>query len=203
MAVRRRQDWGDVAPVPARAVEVVTDAQARRVVERARRAGDAMPPLVLLGGDLCRTLGGTGDRARLDQGRGTRVVVDVGAVRADGSRHWFVAHLVARRSWWTGRVWAACNAEYIGAWDAAPRAHPGDGLLDTLDVSLTFNDRLKARSRLAAGTHVPHPGIVERRSVAVEVDFERPTPIWLDGERTATARHLSVSVEPDALHCWV
>jgi hypothetical protein len=201
VAVRRREDWGSRAPVPDEAVEVATDAAARAVVETARRAGHAPPPLVLTGGDLYRTLGGSRDR--VPSAEATQVTVDLGAVLADGRLHWFVAHLVARRSWWRGRIWAAMNAEYLGEWDVAPRSHPGDGKLDTFDVSLSAGDRLKARRRLPSGTHVPHPDITERRVAAVQLEFAAPLDLRLDGERLGRVRDLSVRVEPDALVCYV
>ena len=56
-----------------------------------------------------------------------------------------------------------------------------------------------ARRRLPSGTHVPHPGIRYTRTRAEQVDFERPTPIWLDGRRTGTAKRLSVRLEVGAL----
>ena len=97
------------------------------------------------------------------------------------------------------------NAEFLGAWDVAPRAHPGDGALDVLDVAATMGvvDRWRARSRLPTGAHLPHPSIAVTRRAAVQVDLDRPTPVWLDGERVGDARRLSVRVEPDALVCVV
>src|SRR5690606_11974114 len=67
---------------------------------------DALPisPLGLVGGDLCRTLGGRGDVDRVRSDAGMRLPTDLGAVLLDGVQHWFVAHLVARRSWWRGRI---------------------------------------------------------------------------------------------------
>ncbi|HEX8804716.1 MAG TPA: hypothetical protein VF743_10990, partial [Acidimicrobiales bacterium] len=135
-----------------------------------------------------------------------RAPVDLGSVLVDGRQHWFVAHLVARTSWWWGRVVAAMNAELLGDWDVAPRAHPGDGLLDVLDVaaSMTVGDRLRARRRLRTGAHVPHPAVRQSRVAAVQVDLDRPASVWLDGERVATgARRLSIRLEPDALVCVV
>jgi hypothetical protein len=162
--------------------------------------GEPSPPLGLLGGDLCRTLGGRGDETRLRSDEAIRTTADLGSVLVDGRHHWFVAHLVARRPWWRGRVVAAMNAEWIGPWDVAPRAHPGDGLLDVLDGSLSPGDRLKARRRLPLGTHVPHPAITERRTKAIQVDLDPPVGVWLDGERLpGAASALSIRVEPDAL----
>jgi hypothetical protein len=204
MVVERGAAWGGPGPLPADGVIVHGDAEAREIVERCRRAGEPIPPLGLLGGDLCRTLGGRGDEARLRSPEATRLPVDLGAVLLDGRLHWFVAHLIARRGWWSGRIVAAMNAEYLGPWDVAPRSHPNDGRLDTLDADLPFGDRLKARRRLATGSHVPHPGIRERRVEAAQFEFGEPMTIWLDGVRLdGVVRRLSVRVERDALTCVV
>jgi len=203
VTIEKGQPWGVPGGLPAGGVVVATDAEARAVVERARRAGDPVPALGLLGGDLCRTLGGTGNETRLRSAEGMRLPTDLGAVLMDGRLHWFVAHLVVRRGWWRGRVFAAMNAQFLGPWDVAPRSHPDDGLLDTLDVTMRSGERLQARSRLASGTHVPHPGILERRVSAAQVEFERPTPLYLDGQRVGSVRTLSIRVELDALTCVV
>lgn len=203
MTIRRGEPWGRPGPLPPQGVVVRSDAEARAVVTAARRAGAAIPPLGLLGGDLCRTLGGTGDEARLRSDRAVQLPVDVGSVLVDGRLHWFVAHLVARRSWWRGRVVAAMNAQYLGGWDVAPGGHPNDGRLDVLDGDLPLGQRLLARNRLPTGTHVPHPQISQRRVEAVQVDLDRPTPVRLDGEHVGEARALSLRIEPDALVCVV
>jgi hypothetical protein len=205
VTVRTGETWGEAGGLPPGGVVVATDAEARTVVEAARRAGDPVPALGLVGGDLCRTLGGRADRARIEGGGGVRVPVDLGSVLVDGRHHWFVAHLVARRSWWRGRVVAAMNAEFLGPWDVAPRAHPGDGLLDVVDAaaSLSLADRWRARRRLPSGAHLPHPDIAVTRRSAVQIDLDAPTPVWLDGERVGEFRHLSVRLEPDALVCVV
>ena len=65
MTVRKGETWGQAGGLPPGGVVVSDDAEARAVVTAARRAGDAVPPLGLLGGDLCRTLGGRGDARRL------------------------------------------------------------------------------------------------------------------------------------------
>ena len=96
------------------------------------------------------------------------------------------------------------NAQYLGKWDVAPRAHPGDGLLDTYDVRLPAGASwLPVRSRLPHGTHLPHPGIKERRVGALQVELDRPLPLRLDGDVVGKARVLSVRVEPDALVVFV
>jgi len=203
VTIEKGQPWGEPGGLPEGGVLVRSDAEARAVVEQARRAGGPVPALGLMGGDLCRTLGGTGDEGRIRSGEGMRLPIDVGAVLLDGRLHWFVAHLVVRRGWWRGRIVAAMNAQYLGRWDVAPRSHPNDGRLDVFDVTMGVGDRIKARSRLPLGTHVPHPAIVEQRVAHLQLDLARPTPVRLDGEVVGSARSLSLRVEPDAVVCVV
>ena len=203
MTISKGEAWGEPGPLPPHGVVVRSDREAREVVTSARRANEPIPPLGLLGGDLCRTLGGTGDEGRLRSERAVRLPVDLGAVLLDGRLHWFVAHLVARRSWLRGRAVVAMNAQHLGSWDVAPRGHPDDGRLDVLDGDLPLGQRLMARNRLRLGTHVPHPLIEERRVAALQLDLDRATPVLLDGEPVGSARALSLRVEPDALLCVV
>lgn len=203
MTIKKGEPWGEPGPLPRHGVVVRSDAEARAIVTAARRAGEPVPPLGLLGGDLCRTLGGTGDEERLRSTSATLLPVDLGAVLVDGRLHWFVAHLIVRRSWWRGRVVAAMNAQFLGDWDVVPRGHPNDGRLDVLDADLPFDERLQVRSRLKTGTHLPHPRIDERHVTAFQLELERPTPVLLDGDDLGPATTLSIRVEPDALICVV
>jgi len=200
MTVRKGEDWGERRPIPADAEVAHTDREATEIVSRYRRAHEPIPPILLMDGDLARTLGGgrTGT-----SGDGTHVRVDLGAALVDGNLHWFLAHLVARSSWLRGRIVVAANAAFIGEWNIAPRAHPGDGRLDLVDADPSLGDRLKARRRLPLGTHVPHPAITVRRVEAAQVDLARPTPIRLDGQLVGSARSLSIRLEPNAVDIWV
>ncbi len=177
---------------------VSSDAEAREVVEAARRSGEAVPVLGLAGGDLCRTLGGGGDLARLRDG-GSVLTCDLGSVLLDGRIHWFTAHLVARRSWLSGRVLVVMNAAFLGRWNLGPRAHPGDGLLDISDASLPLRQRLAAWRRLPTGTHLPHPAISTARRATFSTSFEHPVPVLLDGVPAGRAQRITVRVESDAL----
>lgn len=199
MAVRKGQAWGAPGALPDDGVVVRSDAEARAVVTEARRTGAPVPVLGLLGGDLCRTLGGRGDEGRLRSPEAMTLPCDLGVVLRDGRLEIFVAHLVARHAWWRGRAYVAMNAAWLGGWNAGPRAHPGDGLLDTYDARLPFGQRLAVRARLPLGAHLPHPGIAERRTKAAQVDLGAALEVRLDGQVVGTARALSVRVEPDAL----
>jgi hypothetical protein len=200
MGIGKGQPWGEAARLPPQGVVVESDADARRAVEEARSRRVPFPVLGLVGGDLWRTLGGsgTGDPDRLRSEDAMTFTVDLGEVIVDGRVHLFVAHLVAHDRTWR-RSFVAMNAEWRGQWDLGPRSHPGDGLLDTYDAKLSFSDLSKVRARLPRGSHLPHPGIKERRVAACQVDFGRPVRVELDGVSVGSGSVLLVRVEPDAL----
>lgn len=206
MPIAKGTPYGAPGPLPDDAVVVHSDAEAREVVQDARRDRRPVPTLGLLGGDLCRTLGGgRGDRGREDRLRsegGVCFPVDLGEVLLDGRLHLFVAHLVARSRLWT-RAFVAMNAQWLGEWNLGPRAHPNDGLIDTYDCHLTRGQLLPVRARLGHGAHLPHPGLKERRGSAVSVELERPLVVRLDGVAVGPAQKLAVRVAPDALQVVV
>ncbi|MBC8195422.1 MAG: hypothetical protein ISR42_08815 [Acidimicrobiia bacterium] len=198
MGVVRGVDWGGSGGLPEGSPLASSDSELRRIVSDVRRSGGELPVVGLTGGDLWRTLGGPG-RSRALSDDATLVAVDIGSALLDGEIHWFLAHLVARRSWMVGRCWVAANAAHHGSWNLAPRAHPGDGLLDLLESDLSTRQRLQAHRRLHAGNHVPHPGITYSRSSAAQTTFRHLTPVYLDGERITSCRQISVRLEPSAL----
>jgi hypothetical protein len=198
VTIEKGRSWGAPGPLPRDGVVVCSDAGARRVLEAARLEHRPFPTLGLLGGDLCRTLAGPGDRARLSSPDAVTFPVDLGEVLLDGRLHLFVAHLVARRAMWR-ECFVAMNAQWLGTWNLGPRAHPNDGLLDTYEGSLTLADLPQVRGRLPLGAHLPHPRIREHRAAARQVEFASPRSVWLDGERVARVRTLSVRVDPDAI----
>jgi hypothetical protein len=196
--ISKGSHYGERGALPDDGVVVRSDAEARAVIEEARRHGQPPPPLGLLGGDLCRTLGGPGDEARLRSADAVRFPVDLGEVLLDGRLHVFVAHLLAHTRGW-GHAVVAMNAQFLGRWVLGPRAHPNDGLLDVYQADLSLVDRLKVRARVRHGAHLPHPRIKERRTGAIQIDLGHPRPVYLDGEHWGEARNLALRVEPDAL----
>jgi hypothetical protein len=202
VTIRKGEAWGTAAPLPAGGVVVSSDAEARAVVTEARAAGRPIPVLGLLGGDLCRTLGGAGDRDRLHSPAAMTFPVDLGVVVADGRRYWFVAHLVAHNRLWR-RAFVAMNAQWYGTWDLGPRSHPNDGLLDTYEARIPLGDLLKVRRRVELGAHLPHPGIRQRRTASLELTLAPPLPLELDGVEVGRVGALALSVEADGLQVVV
>ncbi len=125
--------------------------------------------------------------------------IDLCRLTAVGVDELFVAHCVARNGWLHGPITVVMNAQFIGSWDVAPRSHPNDGVVDVLEISMSLGDRMKARKRLATGTHVPHPLIAQRRVRLAEFHLNRPAKIWLDGEPVTTLSDFTVTVEADGL----
>ncbi len=199
MTVRKGESWGEPGPLADDGILVRDDRAASDALAAARRDRRPLPELGLLGGDLARTVGATGDVDRLRSSDARRLPVDLGTVLVDGRLELFVAHLVVRRALWQGPFIVVMNAEHLGPWKMAPRAHPGDGLLDVLEGSLGLDDRLRARGRARTGDHVPHPAIRQRRVAAAQFDVPRGASVWIDGRRLGDASHLSVRLEPDAL----
>jgi hypothetical protein len=204
MTVGKGTEWGTLV-VPGADLRVArSDAEVRAIV----LAGSAPPVLGLLGGDLMHTVGGRGDAARLAGDEPIpHLPVDVVRVIADGERETIaVAHVIARSpgrrgGWWRGPITAAMNAEFLGAWDVAPRSHPNDGRIDVVTVEAGFGvqQRRLARSRLPLGTHVPHPQIQIRQHREVSLDLGSTRAVWVDGERWGRARRLDLTVVPDAI----
>jgi hypothetical protein len=197
MPIAKGEPWGTNQPLPATAPVVSSDVALAELVVQWRARGEQAGPVGVLGGDLCRTLGGRGDRTRLYEASATWVACDVGTVSVDGGpEQLFVAHVVAHRTAWHGQFVAAVNAEWVGGYRLGPRSHPGDGLLDVTDGALPLRQRLLARRRARTGDHLPHPSLRHRREPDLAVELARPCPVWVDGRRIGTGRLLHFTVEP-------
>lgn len=218
MTVRRGVDWGEPGPLAADAPVVSTDAQLADAVRRYLAGRSALPASAqargglpceagLMGGDLHRTLGSPRHTiGELHEGRGMRFPVDVCTVEVlDGTGPdldpIFCAHLIAtqgRGVLFARHTLVAMNAAFRGSDYLAPRAHPGDGLIDTIEGSLGFPDRLRAHRRFVTGTHVPHPSLATRRVAEADFEFAAPASLVLDGRYTLRAKRFRIRCLPDA-----
>ena len=191
--------------LPAGGVVVTTDAEARAVVEPARRAGEPLPPLGLLGGDLCRTVGGT-------RRRGARLAA-ADAMRAAGRPRLGAARrppaLVRRPPRGPPLVVAGPRRRRHerpvrrGAGTSPPAAIPNDGRLDVVDVDAVDVGSPSAWQGPAAPADRHPPAPPGHHRAARRRPSRRRSTRRCGCGSTASAmgevRNLAVRVEPDAL----
>jgi hypothetical protein len=202
MTIRKGEPWGEPAVCPSDLRVVSTDRDLRDWVVWHRTREMSIGDVGVAGGDLARTCGG-------DTGRhpsAARVPLDAMRVTLDdGPPTWAVAHVIARREWLRNEVVMVMNAQFYGPYDVAPRSHPNDGRIDVLrvDPAMGWRERLQARQRAHNGSHVPNRHLLLRSMTNVDLRFDRPMIVWIDGVRCGAARHLQVGVEPDAFTAYV
>jgi hypothetical protein len=196
VTIRKGEPWGTPVSRPSDLVVASSDAELRRLV-----AADPGRPYGLDGGDLFRSVGAPPKRDEMQ-----RLPIDAVLVRLDDSEPVLaVAHVLARRGWWRGRLVIVANCGLMGEWDVAPRAHPNDGRVDVVEVlaSMSIRSRAQARRRLPRGEHLPHPDVAVTAIAAGEWSFDRPHRVWIDGEPAGQCRRLSVAVAPDHFAIYV
>ncbi|MEP7202579.1 MAG: hypothetical protein ABI894_08220 [Ilumatobacteraceae bacterium] len=202
MTIRKGEPWGEAAVCPADLRVVSTDRDARDWVIWHRTRDQQVRDLGIAGGDLARTCGG----ATASRPASAKVTVDaMQVILDDGEPTWGVAHVVARRQWLHDELAMVMNAQFYGAYDVAPRSHPNDGKVDVLrvDAAMGWRERLHARSRARTGMHLPHRHLSMRSASQVDLHFDQPMVVWVDGVRCGTAGRLRVTVEPDAFIAYV
>ena len=196
MAIEKGQTWGTPGVLPATAPVVSSDAALAALIDPGGQSGELI--VGLDGGDLARTLG---VRGPFDRGTAKQLLpVDAILIELDdGSMYVCVAHTVAGDLLRTRGTVAIMNAAFIGPYNLAPRAHPGDGKADVVGFDLGLADRFKARSRMATGAHVPHPHIPVNRRVSGLVELGRRFRITIDGQRCGRSETLRYTVIPEAV----
>lgn len=204
MTIRPGQPWGQPVARPSDLIVVPSDAELASALAHTPTSAVGVG-----GGDLARTLGVTSARAASLTAQDTvnEYPIDLLQVRLDDADTPIVAvaHVVARSprtrgGRLRGRIVAVMNAEFLGTWDLAPRGHPNDGRVEVVEVdpSMSIRDRLAARRRLPAGTHVPHPSISTRSVRTASWRFEPPLDVEVDGRRVGRASSMSIDVAADA-----
>jgi len=79
------------------------------------------------------------------------------------------------------------TGQWLRGLDLVPRGHPGDGRAEVQAYRLPHGQRRAMRARLPTGSHLPHPRILSRSAIVVEVDANRALPLEIDGlSRPAT-----------------
>ncbi len=198
MPIAKGEPWGSAGPLPEGLVRCPDDAAVADRVWRDLEHGLVPPPVAVESGDLLRTVGGMPAPSR--SADVMLLPIDLCLATIDGATVPipFVAHCIVRRRWWHGEGAAAMNAAWLGSWYLGPRSHPNDGLLDVTVGSLPLRQRWEARKRAALGTHLPHPQLRTKRISEWSHEFDRPTPLWLDGRARGVVEQITVSVRSDA-----
>lgn len=202
MTIRKGEPWGEPAVCPPDLRVVTTDRELRDWVIWHRTRGQPIRDLGVAGGDLARTCGG----AAHAHPSAAKVTVDAMRITLDdGDPTWGVAHVVARRLWLRGDLVMVMNAQFYGPYDVVPRSHPNDGKIEVVrvDPAMGWRERLQARQRARSGTHLPHRHLSSQSRAEIDLTFDRPLVVWIDGVRHGTGRRLRVSVEPDAFTAYV
>lgn len=191
MAIERGVDWGRPGQLPAAAPVASSDREAAAFYDRGQKV------IGVRAGDLARTLGVresfTADKAA------QLLPVDVLRVALDGgSELTAVAHVSIGR-WLSSGFTLIMNAAFVGDRNAAPRAHPGDGKANIVSFEMNLIDRVKARSRMRNGSHIPHPGVGLKRVSDGLLTFKSSQRVALDGVAVGRARSVAFRIEPEAL----
>lgn len=206
MTIRRGEDWGRAGSPPLDLAWFDNDHEAAAAyLGGAREIG-------VTGGDLARTLG----VGRGSGGRESSVSFPIDVIElsdSGGGRVIALAHVVMRRSrwgWWRGPITALMNAQYIGRWDVAPRGHPNDGRVDSLEVGaeMTVRQRFLAVRRLPTGAHLPHPLIRTRSVTRTSLSVPKGARVEVDGREwisrcDSAESTVDAEVVPDALVVWI
>lgn len=103
-------------------------------------------------------------------------------------------------SWFSRRGFiVVTNTGHLGALHIAPRAHPNDGFLDTLEIdgAMALRERLLARFKARTGTHVPHPLLRTGRTVSITLSRRGREGLRVDGIDQGDWRTVTVEVSAD------
>jgi diacylglycerol kinase family enzyme len=168
------------------------------------------------GGDLARAVGIGGapsagttelpfDVVDLDDGTLAVNAIVFGVAPGDLARRHRRSRVVVRvddRTVFDGLATTVVIAtgQFLGGADLVPRGHPADGRIEAQVYALDPGQRVAMRRRLATGTHVPHPGIVEAAGRSVTVVAARPWALQVDGRRTTARSELTATVRAHAWH---
>ena len=93
------------------------------------------------------------------------------------------------------------TGQWLRGLDLVPRGHPGDGKAEVQVYRLRRPERRAMRRRLATGTHVPHPRIVTRTAVEIEIRAHRALPVEIDGREASRAAPCAPRSCPRAIAC--
>lgn len=104
-------------------------------------------------------------------------------------------------NYWHGQYSVVTSTGWSGGVEVCPRAHPGDGVLDHLEVdsAMPLRQRIRARRKMRSGTHLPHPSLRVSRSA----DFMLAGPRLLTIDGVARGKYAQVECAVQAASAQV
>jgi hypothetical protein len=198
MNIEKGRNWGSSSPLPTDGVIVKDNKELWKKINRCKREGIDLPVFGLLGGDLWRTLGGRHQENRLYGEDATTLDIDLGCVLLDGKIYWFCAHMLIG-SKLKGKKFFISNVAHYGKANPTPKAHPGDGKFDMLELELSTIQLLKGRKRASTGSHIPHPEIKYKRVASEQFSFVKKMNVEIDGEKIGKFSNIVFRIENEAL----
>ncbi|MFM8908053.1 MAG: hypothetical protein ACKOIZ_10685, partial [Actinomycetota bacterium] len=210
MTIRPGEPWGETRTAPSGLVIADDEAALASAITDGRR------DVSLRTGELLRALGRAPTNARTPSQRdnvprpgesGLALPCDAYDVvlrRGTDEQHVVAVSTVIIGTLRTPHWWASSGG-FIGALNVAPRAHPNDGVIDTLEFTRppSLRTLLAIRRRMRLGDHLPHPALTARRAERAEWQGSRPAPVMVDGRRRGRFDAVTVAARSDAFTLWV
>ncbi|MBM3656899.1 MAG: hypothetical protein FJW93_01340 [Actinobacteria bacterium] len=210
MTIRPGEPWGETRTAPSGLAIADDEAALASAITDGRR------DVALRTGELLRALGRAPTNARTTSQRDAAPqpgdsalalpcdAYDVVLRRGTDEQHVVAVSTVIIGTLRTPHWWASSGG-FVGPLNASPRAHPNDGVIDTLEFArrLSLRTLLAIRRRMRLGDHLPHPALTARRVEHAEWQGSRPAPVIVDGRHRGRFDAVSVAVRPDAFTLWV
>ena len=161
-------------------------------------AASAGIPFIPLAGQLAHSLGASRNPGvtakncvilKIDQ-------ILVKATASDGEIfHFNAISDLTFGNYWRGQYSVVTSTGWSGGLEACPRAHPGDGVLDHLEVdsAMPLRQRIRARRNMRSGTHLPHPSL--RVSRSADFMLEGPRLLTVDGVARGKYAYVECAVQ--------
>lgn len=192
MTIEKGEPWGTEAKVPADVVYASSD----------REVATSGGTVIVVSGNLHQSLGRPAPKTAGDE----CVLLPVDALRVEIVRSNGTSDVVSGvsevsiGSWWSRAGFLlVTNTGHLGALHVAPRAHPNDGTLDTIEIDgrMPLRERWVARRRARTGTHLPHPMIRAGRTVSLGADRKGTQRLRVDGADQGDWVRVTVTVDAD------
>ena len=124
---------------------------------------------------------------------------DVNGAALQATAHIRVGHFLL------GECHLLCNVAMFRGRRVFQKSHPNDGKIEVLTIErdMKLRQRLLAIMRVRKGSHLPHPHLKISQSTTENMHFQRPLPIFIDGEKVGMSDTLRISVIADAINIYI